>query len=397
MQPLNLGITCYPTHGGSGVFATELGIKLAERGHSVAFVSYSTPLRLGALRDRVTFHEVHVEEYPLLQQFPYTLALAAKMVEVARSQNLQLLHVHYAIPFAPAAILAKQMAPELDLRVITTLHGTDTSLVGAAPSFRPVTRFAIQQSDAVTTVSEALRAETIETFAVEREIDVIPNCIDPEHYAPDPGTPLAPAPAAARPLTMLHISNFRPVKRVDRVIDVFAAVRARVAGVRLLLVGDGPELPHALASTRELGIEDDVETTGVVDDVAPLLSSSDLLLLPSDIESFGLVALEAMASGVPVVASRIGGLPEVVPDREAGYLIEAGDTEGMVAAASRVLSDTDLRARLGAAGRAHAVEHFSSERVVPQFEALYRRVLEAPRRVQETVPPGGAGSGRRGG
>ena len=397
-SPLRLGITCYPTHGGSGVFATELGIALAERGHSVAFVSYSTPLRLGALPDRVTFHEVQGVEYPLLKQFPYTLALAAKMVEVARSHSLQLLHVHYAIPFAPAAILAKQMAAELNLRVVTTLHGTDTSLVGAAPSFRPVTQFAIEQSDAVTTVSEALREETIETFAVQRDIEVIPNCIDPAHYsARKPPEP--PEGPATRPLTLLHISNFRPVKRVDRVIDVFAAVSSRVPGIHLRLVGDGPELPRALARARQLGVEDRVETTGVVDDVAPLLLTSDLLLLPSDTESFGLVALEAMASGVPVVASRIGGLPEVVPAGEAGYLIDAEDTAAMVDVASRVLGDSQLRARLGAAGRAHAVEHFSSERIVPRFEALYQRVFSAAGRgelAKALRPPQGEGVGAAG-
>ena len=367
-EPLRIGITCYPTHGGSGVLATELGTQLARRGHSVAFISYSAPLRLGALPDRITFHEVQGVEYPLLKQFPYTLALAAKMVEVARAQQLQLLHVHYAIPFAPAAILAKQMTPELDLRVITTLHGTDTSLVGAAPSFWPVTQFAIQQSDAVTTVSDALREETIETFDVTRQIDVIPNFIDPDQFS-------VGSAASDRSPTLVHISNFRPVKRIDRVLDVFVGVHARLPQVRLLLVGDGPELPRVLARAKQLGVHEQISTIGVVDDVAPFLRDADVLLLPSETESFGLVALEAMASGVPVVASRAGGLPEVVPHGQAGYLLPSADTAGMIEKIASILADAELSKRLGAAGRAYAVAHFSSELIVPRFEALYRRVL----------------------
>ena len=365
---MRLGITCYPTHGGSGVFATELGKQLALRGHTVSFISYSAPLRLVDLPPRVTFHEVEAGEYPLLKQYPYTLALAAKMVEVATANRLQLLHVHYAIPFSPAAILARQMAPELNLRVVTTLHGTDTSLVGAAPYFHPVTRFSIEQSDAVTTVSEYLRAETAETFQVSRPIEVIPNCVDLDHYRQ--------AERGGGKKLVLHISNFRPVKRATDVVRVFARARERV-DARLVLVGDGPDLSRALALARSCGVADEVATVGVVDDVAPVLRTADLLLLPSASEGFGLVALEAMASGVPVVASRAGGLPEVVPDGGAGFLLPPGDVEAMAGRVVQLLTDDRLHARCAAAGRRQAAR-FECDAVVPRFEALYERVLRQP-------------------
>ena len=369
---MRLGITCYPTHGGSGVFATELGKQLALRGHTISFISYAAPLRLVELPPRVTFHEVQAGEYPLLKQFPYTLALAAKMVEVAAANALRILHVHYAIPFSPAAILARQMAPELNLKVVTTLHGTDTSLVGAAPYFHPVTRFAIEQSDAVTTVSEYLRRETADTFQVTRPIEVIPNCVDLGHYGSARGRP-GGKPAAA-PKQVLHISNFRPVKRAADVIEVFARIRRRV-DARLVLVGDGPDLSRALALARRLQVAADVATVGVVDDVAPFLQTTDLLLLPSAAESFGLVALEAMAGQVPVVASRTGGLPEVVPDGRAGYLLPPGEVDAMAERAVALLTDDDLHRRFGEAGRKQA-KRFGCDLVVPRFEALYRRVLE---------------------
>lgn len=375
---MRLGITCYPTHGGSGVFATELGKQLALRGHTISFISYSAPLRLVDLPPRVTFHEVQAGEYPLLKQYPYTLALAAKMVEVAAANALRILHVHYAIPFSPAAILARQMAPELDLKVVTTLHGTDTSLVGAAPYFHPVTRFSIEQSDAVTTVSEYLRRETVETFQATRPIEVIPNCVDLAHYGTARGGNGGNGGSrAAAPKQILHISNFRPVKRAADVIEVFARIRRRVEA-RLVLVGDGPDLSRALALARRLEVDADVATVGVVDDVAPFLQTTDLLLLPSAAESFGLVALEAMASEVPVVASRTGGLPEVVPDGRAGYLLPPGEVDAMAERAVELLTDDELHRRCGRAGREQA-QNFGCELVVPRFEALYRRVLnQAP-------------------
>lgn len=378
---MRLGITCYPTHGGSGVFATELGKQLALRGHTVSFISYSAPLRLVDLPPRVTFHEVEAGEYPLLKQYPYTLALAAKMVEVATANRLQVLHVHYAIPFSPAAILARQMAPELNLRVVTTLHGTDTSLVGAAPYFHPVTRFSIEQSDAVTTVSEYLRDETAETFQVTRPIEVIPNCVDLAHYHH------AESGATAQKL-VLHISNFREVKRATDVIRVFARALEHI-DARLVLVGDGPDLSRALALARSLEVAEQVTTVGVVDDVAPFLQAADLLLLPSASESFGLVALEAMASGVPVVASRTGGLPEVVPDGEAGYLLPPGEVKAMAARVVQLLTDDGLHGRFAAAGRCQAAR-FGCDQVVPRFEALYERVLHQPPAPAVMGPPAGA-------
>jgi N-acetyl-alpha-D-glucosaminyl L-malate synthase BshA len=314
------------------------------------------------------------------------------MVEVATANRLELLHVHYAIPFSPAAILARQMAPELNLKVVTTLHGTDTTLVGAAPYFHPVTRFSIEQSDAVTTVSQYLREETIETFQVRRAIVVIPNCVDLEHYRrahdPEPGPGVGESGGSA-PRRILHISNFRPVKRAADVIEIFARVRARV-DAHLTLVGDGPDLSRALALARTRGVAGQVSTVGVVDDVAPFLRQTDLLLLPSASESFGLVALEAMASGVPVVASRTGGIPEVVPDGGAGYLLRPGDVDGMAARATELLTDAALHRRCSAAGRDHA-RRFSSALVVPQFEALYRAVLGLPAAGPAGAPGGSGG------
>ena len=377
---MRIGISCYPTHGGSGVVATELGLRLAERGHSVAFVSYSAPLRLGALPPRVCFHEVAIEEYPLLKQFPYTLALASKLAEVARSHRLRVLHVHYAIPFAAAAILAKQIAPDLDLKVVTTLHGTDITLVGSNDSFRPVTAFCIERSDAVTAVSQALRAETDRVFGIKRPIEVIPNFVDPAHYrsarpAEWPGNDGSEA--GEREPVIVHISNYRPVKRVTDVVRVFARVVASKPA-RLVLVGDGPDLGHATELARELGVSDRVRLIGVVDDVAPYLRGADLLLLPSQTEAFGLVALEAFAAGVPVIASRVGGLPEVVEHGVSGYLFSPGDVEGMARQAVAVLRDPALAERLGRAGAERAAKHFPPERIVPRFEELYHRVLGLP-------------------
>ena len=391
---MRIGISCYPTHGGSGVVATELGLRLAERGHSVAFVSYSAPLRLNELPPRVCFHEVAVEEYPLLKQFPYTLALASKLAEVARSHRLRVLHVHYAIPFAAAAILARQIAPDLDLKVVTTLHGTDITLVGSNDSFRPVTAFCIERSDAVTAVSYALRAETDRVFGTTRPIEVIPNFVDPAHYrsarpAVWPGAGRPGAAAGERPPVIVHISNYRPVKRVTDVVRVFARVAAELPA-RLMLVGDGPDLGQAIDLARELGVLDRVRLIGVVDDVAPYLRGADLLLLPSRNESFGLVALEAQAAGIPVIASDVGGLPEVVQHGVSGYLFPPGDVEGMARRAAAVLRDRPLAERVGRAGAERAARRFLPERIIPRFEALYRRVLGLPAGAEQEVDDGDA-------
>ena len=370
---MRIGITCYPTHGGSGVVATELGKHLAARGHEVAFISYSTPLRLSELPPRVSFHEVEIVEYPLLKNFPYCLAMAAKMADVARMKQLQVLHVHYAIPFAAAALLAKQAEPELNLKVVTTLHGTDVTLVGNNPSFRPITASTIEHCDAATAVSHFLKEETYRQFRIKKDIDVVYNFIDPErHMQALPAC--IPHCQAADQVSLMHISNFRPVKRVGDVVKIFAKVAAAL-NARLILVGDGPDTGLALQLARDLGVADKVVFVGVVDEVAPLLPAADLLLLPSETESFGLVALEAMASGVPVVASDVGGLPEVVEHGVCGYLAPVGDVDKMAAYAIAILADAAKCRAFSEAARRRAVEHFSYRDIVPQYEAIYERVL----------------------
>ncbi len=379
---MRIGITCYPTHGGSGVVATELGKHLAHWGHEVAFISYSTPLRLGDIPERVSFHEVEAVEYPLLKNYPYTLALASKMIAVARMKGLQLLHVHYAIPFAPAALMAKYAAPELDLKVVTTLHGTDITLVGNDPTFRPMTKWAIEQSDAVTAVSCSLRDQAREEFEIERQMDVVYNFIDPErHERPCPGC-IAPR-SSPDEVTLMHISNFRPVKRVEDVVRVLAHVRKRMPA-RLILVGDGPTACTALQVALSLGVADSVQFTGVVEEVEPVLQQADLLLLPSETESFGLVALEAMASGIPVIASDVGGIPEVVTHGEVGFLAPVGDVEKMGEHAVHLLSDRELYHRFSRAARQRAGSLFGYNKIVREYERIYAQVLELP--MKETLP-----------
>jgi N-acetyl-alpha-D-glucosaminyl L-malate synthase BshA len=372
---MRIGISCYPTHGGSGVVATELGKQLAERGHEVAFISYTTPLRLTTeLPPRVSFHEVEIEEYPLLRNFPYTLALASKMAEVTRLKELQILHVHYAIPFGAAALLAKQIATEHDLKVITTLHGTDITLVGNNASFKPVTTLTIQRSDAVTAVSNFLAEETRRQFDVTREIDVIHNFIDPDRHSRGI-PPCIPARSCRTQVTLMHISNFRPVKRVQDVVAIFAKVAAAMEA-RLILIGDGPDAALAEQRAAELGVRDRVTFLGVIDQVACVLQAADLFLLPSETESFGLAALEALASGVPVIASDVGGLPEVVEHGVSGYLAPVGDVDQMASYAIELLSDSDRHAAFRKAAARYARAHFAQQCIVPQYEAIYERVLD---------------------
>lgn len=353
--------------------ATELGKHLAERGHEVAFISYATPLRLKELPPRVSFHEVEIEEYPLLKYFPYTLALASKMVEVARMKKLQVLHVHYAIPFAVTALLAKETAPELNLKVVTTLHGTDITLVGNNASFKPVTASAIERSDAVTAVSHFLKEETYRQFQVKKEIQVIYNFIEPGRYN-RPISPCIPPCDCLNQVTLMHISNFRPVKRIEDVIRVFAKVAAQMEA-RLILVGDGPHSSLAEGMVGEMGLSRKVAFVGVVDQVAPFLKAADLLLLPSQMESFGMVALEAMASGVPVVASRVGGLPEVVEHGVTGFLAPVGDVEKMAEYSLRILSECRGRKEFAKRALERAVGLFNYQKIVPQYEAVYEEVL----------------------
>ncbi len=373
---MKIGITCYPTYGGSGAVATELGLALAERGHEIHFISYDQPFRLGTFRERVFFHEVEMEDYPLFEHPPYALALAVALHDAARKEELDLVHMHYAIPHAASAYLAKQMlAPERPLKIVTTLHGTDITLVGLHPSFHEITRFSILESDGLTAVSEYLRDETVRDFSVPRDrIEVIPNFIDTEVWRPDrePCHRAKLAPGGEK--IVMHISNFRSLKRVQDVVEVFARVNREVPS-RLVFVGDGPDRPRALKRAAELGVGDRVVFLGKHASVHELLSCADLFLLPSETESFGLAALEAMACGAPVIASRVGGLPEVIDDGVTGFLFDVGAIEEMAEAGARLLTDDTLHAEMSAAGRRVAETRFSAEAVVPLYEEYYQRVL----------------------
>ncbi len=374
---MKIGITCYPTFGGSGAVATELGLLLAERGHEIHFVSYDQPFRLSHFHERVFFHEVEMEDYPLFEHPPYSLALAVALHDTARKHELDLLHVHYAIPHATSAWIANEMlAGERDLKIVTTLHGTDITLVGLHPSFQAITQFSIQRSHGITAVSEFLKRETVRDFAVPADrIEVIPNFIDPKIYRPglEPCHRATLAPGGEK--IIMHISNFRPVKRTEDVVSVFARINDKVPS-RLVLIGDGPDRPRALIRAEELGVRDQVLFLGKHTSVHELLSCADLFLLPSESESFGLAALEAMACGAPVVSSNAGGLAEVIEEGRSGYLLNVGDIDGMADAGVRILSDDTHWKTLSAAGVELAHERFSSKRVVPQYEAYYQRVLE---------------------
>ena len=373
---MRIGITCYPTYGGSGAVATELGLALAQRGHEVHFVSYAQPFRLEHFRERVFFHEVEMEDYPLFEHPPYSLALAVALHDTARKHELDLVHVHYAIPHATSAWIAHEMlGEESDLKIVTTLHGTDITLVGLHPSFHAITRFSILRSHGLTAVSEFLKRETVRDFTVpEERIEVIPNFVDTAVYRPGLEPCHREAFALEGEKIVMHISNFRAVKRVEDVVSVFARLTARQPS-RLVLIGDGPERPRVLMRADELGVRDRVLFLGKHTSVHELLSCADLFLLPSGSESFGLVALEAMACGVPVVASNVGGLPEVIEHGTTGYMFDIGDIDGMVEAGLRILGDDDLWRSLSDAGRALAEERFSAERVVPLYERYYEGVL----------------------
>lgn len=377
---MRIGITCYPTYGGSGALATELGIALAARGHEVHFITYQQPFRLPSFLPRVWFHEVDVGRYPLFEYPPYDLALAARMHEVVRDHRLEVLHCHYAIPHATSAWIAREMLRREggDIRVVTTLHGTDITIVGQERSFHTITRFSIERSDVVTAVSAYLRDETYRAFGCRGcDVRVIPNFIDPALY--NRARHAFPIPAEVvrgRPVLM-HISNFRPVKRVRDVVATFARVTASVPSL-LVMVGDGPERVEAEAEARALGVADDILFLGKIDAVAPLLAGAALFLLPSNSESFGLSALEALASGVPVIGARAGGLPEVVRHGETGFLEAVGDVAGMAAAAVALLGDRDRWEAMSARAAADARARFAEEAVVAQYEALYGEALAAP-------------------
>ena len=386
---MKIGICCYPTYGGSGAVATELGLKLAETGHEVHFISYAQPFRLDGYRERVFFHEVEMEQYPLFEHSPYSLALAVSIHETAVKHELDLIHVHYAIPHATSAWIARQMLlPGRELPIVTTLHGTDITLVGLQPSYHSITAFSILRSQGLTAVSEFLRDETVKNFGVPRDrIHVIPNFIDTVRYRRDREPCHRPSLAPAGEKIVMHVSNFRPVKRVNDVIDVFAGLVKSVRA-RLIMVGDGPDRPRAVERTEELGVADRVLFLGKHASVNELLSCCDLFLLPSESESFGLAALEAMASGAPVVASNAGGLPEVIDDGESGFLLNVGDVQGMAEAGARILSDKAMWRRMSAAARATAVTRFAAEKVVPVYEAVYSEVLAG---VGKTAAPAEVG------
>lgn len=372
---MRIGICCYPSHGGSGVVATELGKHLADAGHVVAFTSHATPLRLNELPPRVSFHEVEIEQYPLLKHFPYTLALASKLAEVVEMKDLDLLHAHYAIPFGAAALLAKQIVGNRDLKVVLTLHGTDITLVGNNASFKPVTKMSIEKADAVTVVSQFLSEETMRQFAIKREPTIIYNFIDPERHELEPCLCI-PQCMEQSQKTIMHISNFRPVKRLRDVMEIFANI-AKAVDSRLILVGDGPDTSVAREMGQQLGLLDRIEFVGIVDRVASLLACADLFLLPSSTESFGLVALEAMASGVPVIASDVGGIPEVVEHGRTGYLAPVGDVDAMSSYAIDLLQDEVRHRQFSQEAQQQARKRFDYRLIVPQYERLYEQVLRS--------------------
>lgn len=378
---MRIGITCYPTYGGSGAVATELGIQLADRGHEVHFISYAQPFRLTTFHDRLFYHEVDVHTYPLFEYPPYSLSLAVQIHAVAKQRELDILHAHYAIPHATAAWTAKEMMryEGRDLPIATTLHGTDITLVGQDPSFWSITKFSVERSDGVTAVSRFLREETGRAFECPRQdIEVIPNFVDPAVYDRSAYECHAGSLAPGGEKIAMHISNFRKVKRIEDVVRVFSRIHERVP-TRLIMVGDGPERVAAEELAAELGVADDVSFLGKLESVAELLSCADILLLPSEQESFGLVALEAMSSGTPVVGTSGSGLSEVVVHGETGFLHPVGDVESMAASGARLLEDEDLWNRFSAASRERACSAFASDRVVPMYEEFYERVIERSR------------------
>jgi N-acetyl-alpha-D-glucosaminyl L-malate synthase BshA len=379
---MRIGITCYPTYGGSGVVATELGIELAALGHEVHFISYAQPFRLSGRDDGISYHEVPVSSYPLFEFPPYDLALASRMTEVAEFCSLDLLHVHYAIPHSVSALLARQMLAVRGRRLpfVTTLHGTDITLVGLDRSYLPITRYAIEQSDGVTSISNYLKEQTIKHFGATREIEVIPNFVNCDVYTPikDQAARAAARRRLAAPgeAILMHLSNFRPVKRVVDVVRIFAQVASEMPA-QLVLVGDGPDRSAAEWLAHDLGIHCRVHFLGKQDRVNELLPLADLMLMPSELESFGLAALEAMACKVPSIATRVGGVPELIEDGVTGLLYPVGDVGAMALGALSLLKDRERLEAMREAGRKTAQKRFCSSLVVPQYVRYYEQVLAA--------------------
>ena len=367
---MRIGITCYPTYGGSGIVATELGLELANRGHEIHFITYANPIRLDPGIPRIYYHEVEVSSYPLFQYPPYCLALASRMAEVAEIEALDLLHVHYAIPHSIAALLAQQMiSPKRRLPFITTLHGTDITLVGMDRSYFPITKFSIEKSDGITSISQDLRRHTYEVFGVGNEIRVIHNFVNVEIYKPLPDRPDTEK-------RLMHISNFRPVKRVTDCIRILAEV-VKQTPAHLYMVGDGPDRPVAHYLAKDLGVEHHVTFMGKQDHVERIFPQMHVLLMPSEMESFGLGALEGMACGVPPVATRVGGVPELVTHGVDGFLEPVGDISAQSARVVELFTNPDLYRRMSAAARMTAVERFASSLIIPQYEEYYRQIVSA--------------------
>jgi N-acetyl-alpha-D-glucosaminyl L-malate synthase BshA len=373
---MNIGIVCYPTFGGSGVLATELGMALADKDHNVHFITYRQPVRLTGFRANMFYHEVRVPTYPLFDYPPYESALASTLVDVVKNNKLDLLHVHYAIPHASAAYMAKQILQKENkyVPVITTLHGTDITLVGRDKTYAPVVAFSINQSDAITAVSENLKEETYRTFKIEKDIEVIYNFVDVQRFSKKPIDAFRKVIAPNNERIILHASNFRKIKRIDDVIHIFKKLNDVIPS-KLLLVGDGPERPMAEALCRELNLCDEIRFVGKQQDMEEIFAIADLFLLPSEYESFGLSALEAMAGGAPVVSTNVGGLPEIITPGENGFMANIGDTGQMAQYAIDILKDENTFKRFKANARRQA-ENFDITRIVPQYEHLYERLYE---------------------
>jgi len=371
---MRIGITGYPTYGGSGVVATELGQELAARGHDVHFITYAPPIRMNLNDPRIHFHEAAVVSYPLFDHSPYTLSLAVKMLEVFEAESLDILHVHYAIPHSVSALLARQMAAPRRLPFITTLHGTDITLVGNNPNFLPITRYSIEQSDGVTSISHYLYRRTVAEFGIKRPIEVIPNFVNCDLYCRHSNPQLRAEWAPDGEPILMHLSNFRPVKRILDAIEIFALVREKMPA-KLVMIGDGPDRVPAEELARTRGLEKDVLFLGKQNGIREKLGQADLFLLPSRLESFGLAALEAMACEVPVIATNVGGIPEVIEHGVDGYLVEPGDVQQAAKYAIDLLSRADRGREMGKLARIHARKNYCANDVIPMYERYYEQVL----------------------
>ncbi len=376
---MKIGINCYPTYGGSGVVATELGIELAERGHQVHFITYSQPFRLTGREKGISYHEVPVTTYPLFEYPPYTLALATRIAEVSEYYDLDIMHVHYAIPHSVSALLARQMLAGRGRKLpfVTTLHGTDITLVGLDRSYLPITRFGIEQSDGVTSISNYLRQKTITDFSIQRPIEVIPNFVNCDVYAPleDGRAAARAAYAPAGEKLLVHLSNFRAVKRVNDVVEVFARVAANTPA-HLLMIGDGPDRSTAEWLAVQKNIRERVHFLGKQDNVSEILPLCDLMIMPSEMESFGLAALEAMACRVPTIATHVGGVPELIDDGVNGRLFPVGHVDAMAQAAIELLTDSGKLETMRDLARKTAQKHFCASQIIPHYERFYEKIIE---------------------